>query len=321
MKFLVLGAGGIGCYYGACLLEAGHEVVFVARGAHLEALQQQGLEVRHETLDFTARVTAIDTDTLLRDYPCTSFDLILLTLKAGATAAVMTQLDGWLAAAATPILSLQNGVDNEPEITRHIGNARTLGGLAVRIGGHIVAPGQIEARGPAQIIFGGWPTAAETPSLADALQRFTETFNAAGIPTRCSDDIRRELWRKLIINNGVNPLSALTGLDTRSLTRDPGLGQSVYRMMEETVAAAAADGVELTQADADEMFELISQFDAIKTSMLVDREKGHPLELEGICGAVLTRAEHLGIDAPVTELVQSLLQHGVGAPCFFTRPA
>ena len=305
MKVLIIGAGGIGCYYGARLLNAGHPVTFVARGAHLQAMQQQGLTVAHEALHFCAPVEALSMEQLLAQHTCADYDLIMLALKSGATRDWLDTCAEWLQPANTPVLSLQNGVDNEPLIASAIGVERTLGGLAVRIGGHILAPGHIEAKGPAQVVMGRWPQ-VDAPDAT--LSQLVETLNAAQIPTRLTDNIRHELWKKLLINNGVNPLSALTGLDTRSLTADPALGKTVYAMMQETAVAARADKVELTQSDVDEMFTLISQFDAIKTSMLVDREKGRPLELDDISGTVIRRCLQLGESAPNTELVQRLLQ-------------
>jgi 2-dehydropantoate 2-reductase len=85
----------------------------------------------------------------------------------------------------------------------------------------------------------------------------------------------------------------------------------VYALMQEAALAAQADGVNLTEGDVDEMYRLISQFDAIKTSMLVDRERGRPLELDEISGAVIRRCERLGKNAPLTELVCALLEQFV----------
>ncbi|MDX2421713.1 MAG: 2-dehydropantoate 2-reductase [Amphritea sp.] len=308
MRFLVIGAGGIGCYYGARLQLQGHQVSYLARGAHLQALQNSGLTISHPQLDFNQPVDALDMDQLQSRYQCHDFDLILLTLKAGATSSILTQLADWLNTSETPVLSLQNGVDNEPVIAQALGRHRTLGGLAVRIGGHITTPGKIEATGPAQIVMGSWPNHhSEQIFPTAALTAFANLFNEAGIPTQLTDDIRYELWRKLIINNGVNPLSALTRLDTRSLTSHPTFGKTVYRMMQEVAMVSPADDVTLSPADIDEMFDLICNFDAIKTSMLVDKEKGRPLELGGISGAVIQRAAKLNIEVPNTELVHALL--------------
>lgn len=313
MRFLILGAGGIGCYYGARLIQAGHQCTFVARGAHLSALQARGLEVHHPDLQFSGKVEATDIDSLRQHLSPDQFDLALVCLKGGATEALLRDLDSWLADHPLKLLSLQNGVDNEPLIAAQIGGSRTLGGLAVRIGGHILKPGVIEATGPAQIIMGAWPKSADQPDTHRFASQLSTLFNEAQIPTQVSDNIRYELWRKLLINNGVNPLSALTGLDTGTLTSDPILGRTIHALMAETASVASADDVELTDRDVDEMFDLICRFDAIKTSMLVDREKGRPLELDGISGAVLTRSARLGIDTPLTALIHRLLTLNIGS--------
>lgn len=308
MRFLVVGAGGIGCYYGARLQAAGHEVVFVARGEHLRVMQQQGLQVEHAELQFAQPVVSVSESEVLARYRADEFDLILLCFKAFDTLDWLVRMTDWLETAATPVLSLQNGVDNEPLIAAQIGAARTLGGLAVRIGGHITAPGCVAAAGPAQIIMGFWPQADTTPGDRDSwLHRLNSVFTEAGIPARITSDIAHELWRKLLINNGVNPLSALTGLTTRELVQDPCFGPSVRQMMIETAAAAQVDSVNLNDKDIDEMIALLNDFDAIKTSMLVDHEKGKPLELEAICGAIIRRGEQAGIDTPVNRLVYALL--------------
>jgi len=308
MRFLIVGAGGIGAYYGARLLAAGHAVLFLARGEHLDAMRTHGLRVTHPDFSFDQPVDAIDQASLIEARAADDFDLIVLTVKAGATASLMASLQPWLAAGRTPLLSLQNGVDNESVIAIHIGAGRTVGGLAVRIGGHIVAPGVVEATGVAQVVMGAWKCASDNPQLQQRLQSIAEAFNEAGIPTTLSDDIQQALWRKLLINNGVNPLSALTRLDTRSLTTHPVLARTVYQLMEEAALAASADGVTLTRDDIDEMYRLICQFDAIKTSMLVDLEKGRPLELEAISGAVVERCRRLGREAPLSAFIQALLE-------------
>ncbi|MDO6562211.1 2-dehydropantoate 2-reductase [Amphritea sp. 1_MG-2023] len=309
MRFLFIGAGGIGCYYGARLQQQGHQVTYLARGEHLQALQTHGLSICHPELSFNQPVEALDNHTLQNRYQCHDFDLILLTLKAGGTASLLAEMSAWLTTAETPMLSLQNGVDNEPLIGKTLGLHRTLGGLAVRIGGHIIAPGKIEATGPAQVVMGSWPNHhSEQTFPVSTLEAFAAAFNEAGIPTQISSDIRYELWRKLIINNGVNPLSALTRLDTHALTSHPTFGKTVYRMMQEVAAVSPVDDVTLSQADIDEMYALICNFDAIKTSMLVDQEKGRPLELDGISGAIISRAAKLNIQVPNTELVHALLQ-------------
>lgn len=313
MHFAIIGAGGIGAYYGALLHQAGHAVTLVARGAHLQAIRANGLTVDHPDVQFAGPIPALSQEALRGEHTAADFDLIILTIKSGGTETLCADLADWLAGADTPVLSLQNGIDNEPVVERTVGRERTVGGLAVRIGGHITEPGVVSATGPAQVVMGAWPDSARNPDLQQRLAPFAQAFNAAGIPTTVTSTMQKELWRKLLINNGVNPLSALTGLDTRTLTSHPVLGRTVYHLMQEVAAVAPADDVDLTAADVDEMHDLICRFDAIKTSMLVDREKGRPLELDAIAGAVLRRAEALGIDVPCTATVAALLEQALAA--------
>jgi 2-dehydropantoate 2-reductase len=306
MKIVIWGAGGIGCYYGSKLQLAGHDITYVARGAHLKAMQNKGLVVEHERLTFSGAVIALDQTDLLNNYNCDDFDLIVLTVKANASQDIISQSRHWLSRGNTPVLSLQNGVENEQLIAEAVGNSRTLGGLAVRIGGHIQEPGVVTAKGIAQIVLGCWPSLAATNATKCFAEMLVDTFNRAGIPTTLSENIQRELWKKLLINNGVNPLSALTELDTKSITHDPVYKHVVYKIMQETALAARNQGVDISEQDVDEMFTLISEFDAIKTSMLVDKEKGRPLELDGICGPVLRNTTNG--QALMTALVNRLLQ-------------
>lgn len=312
LKILMIGAGGIGGYYAARLARAGHELVLTARGDHLNALKARGLTVDYEGEVLHQTLPAFSHTELIQKHEPDDFDLIVIALKSTATAPVMAKLASWLESAAVPVLSLQNGVDNEPVIAEVVGEDRVLGGLAVRIGGHITEPGHVFAEGVAQVVMGAWPRQRPDDLRISLLRRLEALFNAAGIPTTVSDNIRYELWRKLVINNGVNPLSALTGLDTRRLTHHPGFRKIVHGMMAETVAASKADDVNLGPEDLAEMFDLISNFNAIKTSMLVDKEKGRPLELDSIAGAVLRRCDRLGIEAPYTMTVNALLAHSQG---------
>jgi 2-dehydropantoate 2-reductase len=118
-----------------------------------------------------------------------------------------------MAGSGPSVLSLQNGIDNERRIAAAVGAERTIGGLAVRIGAHVVDPGVVAATGPAQVVLGAWPTARDHPAARTSLAALVTTFCDAGIPTTLSEDIRLELWKKLMINNGVNPLSVLAELD------------------------------------------------------------------------------------------------------------
>lgn len=307
MHFVIIGAGGIGGYYGARLQADGHAVTFIARGDNLRALETGGLRINHPEWHFDAPVKAESLEQFVTSSP-SEVDLIILCAKAIDTEAIADRLADWPGKSSTPILSLQNGVDNETLLAARLGSERILGGLAVRISSHLKSPGVIDAVGPAQVVMGQWPTASASSRSSKLLEKLDAVFNRAGIPARVTDNIQLELWRKLIINNGVNPLSALTRLDSGALMSDPGLAGIVYGMMSEATAAAAADGVRLAETDCREMFDLILNFDPIKTSMLVDFEHHRRLELEEICGAVLARSRRLNREAPYTFTIYHLLR-------------
>lgn len=309
MHFLIIGAGGIGCYYGALLQQSGHQVSLVARGQHLKAMQQQGLQLTHPDFQLDIKVSAFSMQEIMDQFSIDDFDLVMITIKATETDNILQQTHQWLNSGEknTPILSLQNGIDNEAIIESYLQSDRIWGGLAVRIGGQIIEPGVIQAKGPAQIIMGLWPDNSRSGTDLHRIEEFTQIFQKADIPTTLSDNIRYELWKKILINNGVNPLSALTGLDTKTLTSHKVYGDIVYQLMCEAASVSGGDDIVLTKQDIDTMHRLICDFDAIKTSMLVDREKGRPLETDAICGAIVRRGIKQGIATPVTSFVNQLL--------------
>ncbi len=317
MNIVIWGAGGIGCYYGSRLINAGANVTFVARGKHLQALQAHGLTVKHPEFTFNGPVNAVDEATWLTQSSPKNTDLVILCLKSTATGDALLRAQHWLQASQCYVLSLQNGVDNENQLCEIIESHRVLGGLAVRIGAHITQPGHIEATGIAQIIFGAWPNHLRPNHLRQNhkshtghafCQQLKILFTQALIDSHLNDDIQKEIWKKLLINAGVNPISALTELDTQTLTSDNVFSATVYQLMQETARAAHADGVEISSSDIDAMFELICGFDAIKTSMLVDFENRKPLELDAISGAVIQRCRSLNSPAYTTELIDQLLK-------------
>lgn len=309
LKVAIIGAGGIGCYYGARLQSANHQVVYIARGDHLDALTSSGLTLTHPDFTFEDNVTACSLFTFFEQYKPNDFDIYLLCVKANITEKIAKELQPWLNRFQQniTIISLQNGVDNEAILKKYLPDSVVVGGLAVRIGGHISKPGIVQAKGVAQLIIGKWPHGNEKSN--SPLTAWSLIFQKAKIPTQVVSNIRFELWRKLLINNGVNPLSALTGLDTKELTHHPRFGKIVYQLMQEVAQVSCVDHEVISTKDVDEMYKLIRTFEPIKTSMLVDYEKGRALELDEICGAVLKRSKVISVSVPYTEVVHALLEH------------
>lgn len=313
MRFAVIGAGGIGCYYAARLIQAGEAVSLIARGEHLRVMQQQGLSVKHPSLTFNAAVDAYHLDAWFDETRPDQVDVLIVCLKAMQTADFAAQLAAWFQQYADSdkplVLSLQNGVENEKQLRDVLPEGLVLGGIARRIGAHITKPGLVESVGPAQVILGLWPNQhVLKPELLNRINALEQCFNDALIPTEVSDDINKELWRKLIINSGVNPLCALVQMETGEATHHEALQRLIKGAMDEAAVAARANGVLLTESDVEEMLQLISTFDSIKPSMLVDREKGRQLEIEEICGVVIRGCEQLGEDAPYNRSISTLLR-------------
>lgn len=307
MKLAIIGAGGVGGYFGAKLLRAGHEVSFVARGEHLRAMQEKGLHVNHPSLEFFERVDAIDMSTLMKRDP-SSFDALILLTKSMQTFMIAEQLLAWFNAtsSSTYVISLQNGVENEAILGEFLPKECIIGGLTRKIGAHVIQPGVVEAVGIAETILG---TLVEDATTHTFVKSVCETLNQAGIPTTITPDITQELWKKLIINNGVNALCALLGVKTGVLMHHPKLSSLVFGLMQETAKAARVLHVNISEEDVDAMFELIKGFDSIKPSMLVDLEHGRALEIEEICGVVIRILAQGDCDAPYTKTVTALLEY------------
>lgn len=304
MKICIFGAGGVGAYYGARLLSVGAKVTFVARGEHLRAMQKNGLHVKHPSFEFFQDVDVCDMEELAKK-DAKEFDAVIILVKAMYTSEVGLFLKQWCKDSYPYIISLQNGVENEEELSLHVNPKKLIGGLSVKIGAHIVAPGVVEAVGESRTILGAWEENEEAKEFLDSFKKLLET---AEFPVLISEDIRLELWKKLIINNGVNAICALLERKTGEVVHDKKLSQIVLGLMRETANAARGVGVHVSTEDVEAMFDVIKGFDSIKPSMLVDRENGRVMELEEICGVVIRECEKQGLDAPYTKTISYLLE-------------
>lgn len=307
MKFLILGAGGIGSYFGARLINAGHEVIFVARAKQLEALQQNELKLQHPEFCFSKKVIAYTIDEI-KSFDAYYFDAVLLTTKSISTKALSKHLQMWFANEKNIpyIISLQNGVENEEILSESLNKQYIIAGLTRKIGAHIVSPAVISATGSAETILG---SLEETKENQTFLKNIEQVFNEAKIPTQISLHIKLELWKKLIINNGVNAICALLKKETGVIMHHEKLSKIVYGLMNETARAALNIGIKISKKEIDDMFNLITNFDSIKPSMLVDVENNREIELDEICNVVIKNCEAQGLDAPYTRTISTLLEY------------
>ena len=307
MKFLILGAGGIGSYFGARLINAGHEVIFVARAKQLEALQQNELKLHHPEFCFSKKVIAYTIDEI-KSFDAHYFDAVSLTTKSTSTLALSKHLQMWFANEKNIpyIISLQNGVENEEILSESLNKQYIIAGLTRKIGAHIVSPAVISATGTAETILG---SLEETKENQTFLKNIEQVFNEAKIPTQISLHIKLELWKKLIINNGVNAICALLKKETGVIMHHEKLSKIVYGLMNETARAALNMGIKISKKEIDDMFNLITNFDSIKPSMLVDVENNREIELDEICNVVIKNCEAQGLDAPYTRTISTLLEY------------
>ncbi|PLY11542.1 MAG: ketopantoate reductase [Arcobacter sp.] len=305
MNFLILGAGGIGSYFGARLLDAGNQVTFVARGEHLLALQQNGLKLQHPEFSFHKQIPSSQICEI-KKFDFSLFDAVLITTKSTSTLNLANHLKEWFADDKNIpfIISLQNGVENEEVLSSYINKKYIIAGLTRKIGAHIVSPAVVKATGCAETILGA---IEKTNKNKIFLINLKEVFKNANIPTEISENINLELWKKLIINNGVNAICALLKKKTGVIMHNKKLSKIVYGLMTETSIAASNKGINISKVEVDEMFKLITDFDSIKPSMLVDLENNREIELDQICNVVIRNCEEQNLDAPYTRTISTLL--------------
>jgi 2-dehydropantoate 2-reductase len=289
MKIAVFGAGGVGAFYGGLLARAGHDVHFVARGAQLEALRTQGLhisslslgDIRIPPLPATARAADIG-----------PVDLVLLSVKAHQTTGVLDEV-AHLMGPATTVMALQNGVEADELLAARFGSARVASAV-VYVGATLEAPGYVRH------------VAAGTLVISNH-ERLRDVLASTGLPVRISPDIARQRWHKLAWNASFNAISALTLRSSQDLLGNPQTRTLLLAMMREVVAVANAQGVALGESDVAQLVATTEKAAAIRTSMLVDRERGRPLETDALVGVVVRKGREAGIATPIAEVLYALL--------------
>jgi len=306
LKVAVFGAGAIGGFIAAALARSGVEACVVARGAHLEAIRARGLRVSSELGDFTVDVRASDD---LREFR--NLDYVLLTFKSHQWTGVLPQFERALADGSV-FVTLQNGlpfwylrdrplqsVDPGGEILRTIPYDRIIGGV-VHASGHLAQPGYVRQSGGML-----YPLGELDGSTTGRIARLSQAFSNAGMSAPIEPDIRRNIWRKLVNNMALNPVSALTRATVRAMLRDEPVRELLRAVIEEGLTIARASGVD-PAVDAEERLKWAEHIADVKTSMLQDLEAGRPLELEPIVGAALELARAHGLAAPHTQTVYGL---------------
>lgn len=289
MRIVVFGAGGVGAFYGGLLARAGHDVRFVARGAQLEALRTTGLHISSLSLG-EIRVPPVPAAERASDLGIA--DLVLLCVKAHQTPAVLDDV-AYLMGPETIVMALQNGVEADEVLAERFGAGRVESAV-VYVGATLEAPGFVRH------------VAAGTLVISNN-DRVRDVLASTGLPVRISADIQRQRWHKLAWNASFNAISALTLRSSQDLLANAETRALIVRMMREVVAVANAQGVSIGESDIEQLLATTEKAAAIRTSMLVDRERGRPLETDALVGVVVRKGRQAGIATPIAEVLYALL--------------
>jgi 2-dehydropantoate 2-reductase len=301
MRVLIMGAGAVGSYYGARLAQNGHEVSFVARGPHLEAMRAGGLEIRSgEASDRLRPVAALASAAEAGD----EFDLILLTVKGYDTEPAIEALRPVVGPAST-VLTLQNGVDGADQLAAAFGAERALAGTTT-INVAVVEPGVVLDRGvPIRT------TIAELSGrVTPRLEAIAAALRPIGAEVIMSDDARVALWQKFVLLAPHGTITAATGLPVGKVRETPE-GAALYRqLVHEAVAVGRADGAALPAEIADSTIDFIMNAlpPTAISSLAVDFERRRRVELEQITGAIVRRSRRLGVPTPGFDPLYAVLK-------------
>lgn len=306
MRIAVIGAGGIGAIYGAALANAGAEVIFVARGTHLAAMQQNGLKIegdRGETLVRPARATGDIAGIGPVDY-------VLLCVKLWDVESAGQQLRP-IVGRETAVIPLQNGVDAAERLIAILGREAVMGGTAF-VTGSIVMPGVVRQTGTYfQMTFGeldGRPSPRG--------ERLRDLCAAAGIDGVLSADIMVPIWEKFLLLVPLSGLNALTRLALGKYREDPDLFALLEASLRETIAVGCAEGVKLPPDSADKTIAAIRAMPPYHmTSMGNDLLRRNRLELPWFAGKIVELGRRHAIATPANGFIYAALKlHANGAP-------
>ena len=298
MKIAVIGAGAMGSLFGAYLAKAGAAVTVVdVWPEHVAAIRGQGLTLSEAAGDEVVRL-----DAALGTGGMEPVDLVILFVKSAATQAAATDAAALLRPGGR-VLTLQNGLGNAEVIAEIVGAERVLAGTTAQ-GATLLGPGRVRHGGRGETHIG---------RLSGEVDAFCHEVAAlltnAGLPTVVEPDVRSLIWGKLIINTGINALTALLRLRNGQLAELDETRQLLALAVEEAVQVARAAGVRLPDENPlDKVLAVAVATGQNQSSMLQDVLRGSPTEIAVINGAIVREGERLGVATPVNRTLTLLVQ-------------
>src|SRR2546427_7572453 len=308
MRFAIVGSGAVGGYYGAKLARAGHDVTFIARGAHLAAIRARGLSIKSPLGDFVVKAKAEDDPAKVPPV-----DVAIFAVKAYSNRDALPILKAVVRDRGVA-LTLQNGVESVDEVASSVGAPRVLGG-STYVATALSAPGLIEQTGThRRVVFG--EVSGDTSRVSDRVTQIGDAFSGADIVCEPVADARVPIWEKFCY---LAPFAAFTGaarVPIGPLWADAagrGLMTAGFREVE---AVARAGGVALPQDVVDRILTYVDSIPPpTRSSLLIDLQQGKSIEVEALVGAVVRRGAKAGVATPIMAALYAVLKpHANGAP-------
>ncbi len=297
MNIVVVGAGGVGGYFGGKLTQAGFNVTFVARGNTLKAIKTNGLKVKSINGDFTVHPKTTDNFNELNN-----IDLVILGVKSWQIEDVAKQIKE-VVTKNTMVLPLQNGANNADNLRAILPQEIVLAGLC-KIVSKIEAPGVIDhfAFEP-EIVFGEYDNQS-----TKRVQKVATLLDKAGIKNRVSDDIHLDIWKKFLFIATISGIGAMTRSVFGVIRADEELRQIMYQTANEIVAIANAKGIGLSNEDIEMVLKVVDNLNYKTTaSMQRDIMEGRPSELDNFNGYIVRQGKDLHITTPANSFTYHCL--------------
>jgi 2-dehydropantoate 2-reductase len=298
MRIAILGSGGVGGYFGGRLASAGADVSFIARGAHLAALRERGLRI--ESPDGNIDVPKVSAT----DDPATigPVDVVFFAVKLYDTDAAIRMLPS-LIGPQTMVIPFQNGVDSVQVLTQAVGKQHVAGGTAY-VAAVIAEPGLIRHTAMNGLVFG--PVSGQP---APVLMELHAACTRAGINATLSERVQVDIWAKFVRLTVYSGMTSITRCPIGVIRQDPELRALMETALHESITVARCRQIPLPSTIFTESMNATAALPPhAKSSMLEDLERGRPLELPWLSGAVVRIAEEVGVTVPTHRLITALLR-------------
>ena len=299
MRVAVMAAGAVGGYFGARIAATGHDVAFIARGAHRDAIHRDGLKIESALGDLHLKDVNV-TDDPKQVGPV---DVVLFAVKLWDTESAGEQTRP-LVGSNTRVITLQNGVDSVERLVPILGDNAMIGGTTYVVV-TIARPGVIRHTGTVARIRCG-----RLDRRPDALlSRYVEQMKAANIDITLSDHILLDIWKKFVLLSGTSGITASTRQPIGVIRDDEDMRAFLYKLMQETIDVGRAAGVEFSPDFQAELDRSVAAFHPMmKASMANDLDASNRLELDWLAGRIVALGRKYGIPTPAQEAVYAILK-------------